>query len=58
MRCLQLTEDNLCRIYEDPARPAVCGRLRPEPAICGASREEALVLIGQLERATAPVQRR
>lgn len=58
VRCVQLTDDNLCGIYDDPARPAVCGRLRPEAAICGGSREEALVLIGELERATQPVQRR
>jgi hypothetical protein len=50
-----LSDDNLCLIYGDAARPAVCDRLRPEEAICGSSREEALVLIGELERATRPV---
>jgi len=54
VRCVQLSDDNLCLIYGDPARPAVCGRLRPEAAICGTSREEALVLIAGLERATKP----
>lgn len=55
VRCVQLSDDNLCLIYGDAARPAVCHRLRPEEAICGASREEALVLIGELEWATRPV---
>ena len=52
-RCVQLTDENLCRLFGDPSRPAVCERLRPEPAMCGATREHALAYLAELERLTA-----
>ncbi|MGC9334864.1 MAG: YkgJ family cysteine cluster protein [Anaerolineae bacterium] len=57
VRCVQLTEDNRCRLYGHPDRPAVCVRLRPSPDMCGASTEEAYALLLELERATAPDNR-
>lgn len=54
MRCVQLTADHRCAIFDDPARPRVCASLRPEPAMCGSSSAEALVNIAALEAATAP----
>lgn len=54
VRCVQLTDDNRCAIFESPDRPDVCGRLRPEPAMCGTSREHALRWIAELEASTAP----
>ncbi|MFN7550870.1 MAG: YkgJ family cysteine cluster protein [Pseudomonadota bacterium] len=54
VRCAQLTTDNRCAVFGDPARPAVCASLRPEPAMCGASAAEALANIAALEAATAP----
>lgn len=54
VRCVQLTVDNLCAIFGDPARPRVCASLRPEPAMCGESSAEALARIAKLERQTAP----
>lgn len=53
LRCVQLTDDNLCRLWGSPDRPAVCKRLRPEPLMCGDSREHALHWIAWLERTTA-----
>lgn len=54
VRCVQLTEGNLCLLFGKPERPAVCDRLRPMEDICGSSAGEALVLLGTLERLTAP----
>lgn len=52
-RCAQLDDDNLCRLFGRPERPAVCSAFEAEPAFCGASRGEALRLIAALETATA-----
>jgi hypothetical protein len=54
VRCVQLTEDNLCRLYGYPDRPLVCTRLRPDPDMCGQSSEEAFALLLELDRATRP----
>ena len=56
VRCVQLTEDNLCRIYGQPDRPAVCAALRPSAEMCGDSTEHALAYLTELERLTRPVQ--
>lgn len=52
--CAQLDASMRCRVFGRPERPAFCGRLRPSPDMCGGSREEALALLGDLERLTAP----
>ena len=54
VRCVQLTDDNRCRLYGKPERPAVCVRLRPEPEMCGNSGEEAMASLAALERMTVP----
>ena len=54
VRCVQLTNDNRCRLYGMPERPQVCVRLRAEAEMCGSSTEEALRLLTNLERATKP----
>jgi len=55
VRCVQLTEGNLCKLFGHPDRPDVCVRLRPDPEMCGNSREEALAYLTALEEATGPV---
>jgi Fe-S-cluster containining protein len=52
-RCVQLSEDNRCAIFAEPARPRVCASLKPEPAMCGDSQADALRFLGALELATA-----
>ncbi len=52
VRCVQLTPDNLCRLYGLPERPTVCNRLRPEPDMCGANAAAALIYLAELETAT------
>jgi Fe-S-cluster containining protein len=54
MRCVQLTEDNRCKLYGLPERPGVCVRLRPSEEMCGSSTEEAMIYLTELEIATAP----
>ena len=54
VRCVQLSDENRCRIFGQPERPTVCARLRPEPAMCGVSSADAMQLIAQMELDTAP----
>ncbi|WP_326534377.1 YkgJ family cysteine cluster protein [Pseudorhodoferax sp.] len=53
-RCWQLDEDQRCRLFGRPERPAVCGSLQPEPAMCGSSREQAMAWLQRLEEQTRP----
>lgn len=54
VRCVQLGEDERCRIFGKPERPAFCGGLQPSREMCGDDRAQALLWLGALERATAP----
>ncbi|HEY5801107.1 MAG TPA: YkgJ family cysteine cluster protein [Burkholderiaceae bacterium] len=53
VRCIQLDEDNACRIFGSPLRPKVCGGLQPELAMCGPDRTHAMQFLTDLEAATA-----
>ena len=50
VRCIHLSADYRCLIFNDPARPRVCHQFNPEPEVCGTSREEAMWLLGELEQ--------
>lgn len=52
VRCVQLDDDNLCRLFGDPRRPDVCHRFDYDPEICGDDRASALQRIAALEAAT------
>ena len=52
VRCVQLTDDNRCKIFGKPERPAVCVRLQPSCEMCGATSDEALCYLTELERIT------
>lgn len=52
VRCAQLTEENRCRIFQDPGRPTVCGGFRAAADTCGESQEEAMAYLGWLEVVT------
>ncbi|QOL51165.1 YkgJ family cysteine cluster protein [Massilia litorea] len=54
VRCVQLDEENRCRVFGKPERPAFCGGLQPSLEMCGESRAQAMVWLDALERATAP----
>lgn len=53
-RCVQLADDNRCRIFGKPERPGFCAGLQPSAEMCGPTREHAMRWLGALERATAP----
>jgi hypothetical protein len=54
VRCVQLTEDNRCKLFGKPERPAFCNNLQPSAEMCGTSREEAIAFLTFLETATVP----
>ncbi|NII72286.1 hypothetical protein FHW84_000852 [Dyella sp. SG562] len=54
VRCVQLTDDNRCRIFGKPERPGFCGRLQPSAEMCGHDRGQAIVWLDKLEKLTAP----
>jgi Fe-S-cluster containining protein len=54
VRCVQLDEHESCRLFGQPARPAVCLSLMPSAEMCGANREQAMRWLNQLEVQTAP----
>ncbi|MEQ1765930.1 MAG: YkgJ family cysteine cluster protein [Methylotenera sp.] len=61
MRCIQLNEDNQCRIFGQPERPAFCASLKPNEEMCGSAtienpRAYAIAWLTQLEQLTRPYQ--
>ena len=54
VRCIQLTDDNRCKIYGQPERPQVCNRLRPSEEMCGQNADEAHTYLIHLEEITRP----
>ncbi|HVU14637.1 MAG TPA: YkgJ family cysteine cluster protein [Phototrophicaceae bacterium] len=54
VRCIQLTDDNRCKLFGQPERPAVCSSLRPSEEMCGQSAEQAFAYLIRLEAITQP----
>lgn len=54
MRCIQLDEQNRCKIFGLPTRPAVCSSLMPEASMCGDNRQQAMTWLTALEHSTCP----
>ncbi|MDH5359886.1 MAG: YkgJ family cysteine cluster protein [Gammaproteobacteria bacterium] len=52
VRCVQLDDEYMCRLFGLPSRPDVCIRFSAQTEWCGTSREEALQRLSELERAT------
>jgi len=52
VRCVQLDDDNRCRLFGDPRRPNVCHRFEYDAQLCSDSREQALRILAEWERAT------
>ncbi|MEX0982490.1 MAG: YkgJ family cysteine cluster protein [Bacteroidales bacterium] len=48
-RCIHLTDDFNCSIYNHTDRPEVCDKFKADPAVCGVEREEAIILLSMLE---------
>ena len=57
-RCVQLDDENRCKIFGDPERPLVCSSLRASAEMCGtdenidATRSHAMTFLARLERET------
>ncbi|MCA9886245.1 MAG: YkgJ family cysteine cluster protein [Anaerolineae bacterium] len=54
VRCVQLTDDNRCKLFGHPDRPAVCSSLRPHEEMCGDNDAYAFDYLTQLEAMTNP----
>ncbi len=54
VRCVQLTEDNRCKLFGKPERPAVCVSLQPSEEMCGSTNEHAYAYLTNLEELTKP----
>lgn len=52
VRCVQLDDDNLCKLFGLPQRPALCAQFQADIEVCGDNRDQALHLITVLELAT------
>lgn len=55
-RCIQLDENNMCKIFKNPRRPKVCGMLEPCKEMCKNNRDEAIEYLTELEEATSPIK--
>lgn len=51
-RCIHLSQENLCLIYEK--RPLVCREYSPNREICGENQAEAITNLTLLEKLTSP----
>jgi len=56
VRCVQLDEQDRCKLFGLAERPTVCVSLRPAEDMCGDSREQAMRWLGATEALTAPDQ--
>ncbi|MFD2177266.1 YkgJ family cysteine cluster protein [Veronia pacifica] len=52
VRCVQLNEKNLCRLFGKPERPKVCSQFKPDATICGTSNVYAMATLTELEELT------
>lgn len=52
VRCVQLSDDHLCKLFGQPERPAVCGSFRAALDTCGSSRDAGIAILTRLEMLT------
>ena len=52
--CIQLDEQQHCKIFTSPLRPKVCAGLQASAEMCGNSRQQAMTWLIDLEMLTAP----
>ncbi len=53
-RCVQLDDEDRCRLFMHRDRPVVCRKLQPSEDMCRTSKQEALVYLTELEEQTKP----
>ncbi|TPW20638.1 MAG: hypothetical protein FD126_1482 [Elusimicrobia bacterium] len=54
VRCVNLDQAGLCRLWGGPDYPAVCRDFKPQRWVCGETASEAMRLIADLETRTRP----
>jgi len=54
VRCVQLSEDNRCKLFNTQERPKVCCSLTPSTEMCGANSQQAIEYLDRLEKLTRP----
>lgn len=54
VRCIQLDENDRCKIFGHKDRPNVCGGLQPSTEMCGVCTKEAMEYLTLLEKLTSP----
>lgn len=47
-RCIHLTDNLACAIYDQPTKPQVCTNFKPEILFCGNSAQEAYKILAEL----------
>lgn len=52
--CIQLDEQQRCKIFTSPLRLKVCAGLQASAEMCGNSRQQAMTWLIDLEMLTAP----
>lgn len=53
VRCIQLSNDNLCMLFGSKDRPKVCSSLKPSFEMCGMNNEAAMEYLTTLETETS-----
>lgn len=53
IRCIQLTSDNKCNLFDTILRPRVCQSLTPSIEMCGNNDKEAYSYLETLEKLTS-----
>lgn len=54
VRCVNLSDNNVCMIYDSPDYPEACKNLTPSEEMCGNSSDDAFEYLKNLERLTKP----
>ena len=54
IHCVQLSEENRCKLFGDLKRPEFCGRLKASTEMCGSNRHQAMTYLSELELLTLP----
>jgi uncharacterized protein len=55
-RCIQLDENNACKIFGQPERPSFCVGLQASAEMCGDNQLQAMLWLTGLEVLTRPDQ--
>ena len=53
VRCVHLSVEQLCQLFGQPQRPAVCSDFKADIEVCGIDLADAIRLIGWWEQMTA-----